>query len=466
MTCRRFTGSGNYSGSRIVWLLTLLSVLTAAFASHTALADEADDETGVYSRLKAGQRVEAGRSYAESEQPVVYLTFDDGPSRLTPRVLDILQEEGVKATFFVLGNQVEQRPEVAARIASEGHALGNHTYNHVYSELYSRFDTFWEQARRTDQIIAEAAGTSSGLLRAPGGTVGNFDPFYFYYLEQAGYTVVDWNIDSGDATRQGVKASEIVQTVKKGPLRRELTVLLHDGAGHDETVKALPEIIHFFKDQGYTFASLTDQVRPVQFSTHATKWKRSESPADFERRLATVRADVVPHPETAVLAAAPALPEPPAQLPPPSGPQQLKLRLEGRELALSAGQFIWSRDHFLVPLRTLVEGMGGQVAWREAERTAIVRWGDRQVEYDCARLSARVYEDGPGLSSKRLLETSALPELRLVDGVLYVPLRGALEQLNGRVADYTLPEAGTAESAVVQARYYGLPVWERGGSGA
>ncbi|MNP81499.1 hypothetical protein D3C76_1798710 [compost metagenome] len=67
--------------------------------------------------------------------------------------------------------------------------------------------------------------------------------------------MVDWNVDSRDATRQGVPAEEIVAAVKKSPLKHQLTVLMHDGAGHGETVKALPEIIAYYKEQGYAFAA-------------------------------------------------------------------------------------------------------------------------------------------------------------------------------------------------------------------
>ncbi|UUZ86504.1 polysaccharide deacetylase family protein [Paenibacillus sp. P26] len=156
---------------------------------------------------------------------------------MTPKVLDILKEEGVKATFFVLGNQVEERPQTAERIVREGHAIGNHSYNHVYEQLYSDFGVFWEQIERTEKIIEQATGVTPRMIRAPGGTAGNFDAFYFYYLDQAGYEVYDWNVDSGDASRPGVKAQEIIRNIRQSPGHQEQIVLMHDGTGHDESVK-------------------------------------------------------------------------------------------------------------------------------------------------------------------------------------------------------------------------------------
>lgn len=242
-----------------------------------AMPEENGNE--VYSTLQSGKRVAADGHYTAAGKPTVYLTFDDGPSHLTPKVLDVLKEEGVPATFFVLGEQVEARPEVAKRIAEEGHVLGNHTYNHVYREIYSDFSVFWEQLQHTERAVQEAAGVRPRLVRAPGGTFGNFDAFYFYYLEQAGYQIYDWTIDSSDARKKGVTADEIYGTVARGPFPNEAVVLMHDSAGHEETLKALPKIIRLFKEKGYAFASLTPEVKPPQFSTG-----RSNGPGASRRK--------------------------------------------------------------------------------------------------------------------------------------------------------------------------------------
>ncbi|RKP48764.1 polysaccharide deacetylase [Cohnella endophytica] len=212
---------------------------------------------------------------AATNGKTVYLTFDDGPSALTGQVLDILRKAKIKATFFVVGNQVESRPKLLERIAKEGHSIGNHSYDHVYKELYGDFKAFAEQVVKTEGIIERTAGVKTRLLRAPGGTFGNFDSAYFDALKAAGYIVVDWNVDSGDSKRRSVPASEIIENVTNSRLTSKMIVLMHDGSGHGQTVKALPAIIQYFAKKGYTFAPLTDQVKPVTFRiAPQIKWKR------------------------------------------------------------------------------------------------------------------------------------------------------------------------------------------------
>ncbi|MFD2673534.1 polysaccharide deacetylase family protein [Marinicrinis sediminis] len=231
-----------------------------------------------YRQLKQGERImPQAFDYVTPEEPTVYLTFDDGPSKLTPLVLDILKEEQVPATFFVLGELAEYRPELLERMVEEGHAIGNHTYNHKYSELYTSYETFWEQMEQTEAVIARITGKPTMLVRAPGGTYLNFDAFYFYYLNQAGYRIHDWTIDSGDSRSSQVSAEEIIRTVKQGTLAHEVNVLMHDAAGKQATVEALPEIIQWFKSKGYEFAALTPQVKPVMFRLGSSRWERNVS---------------------------------------------------------------------------------------------------------------------------------------------------------------------------------------------
>lgn len=220
-------------------------------------------------------------SARDGSRPTVYLTFDDGPSEHTAHVLDLLRDEGIAATFFVLGQQAERYPDLMRRIVAEGHVVGNHSYNHRYEELYGDFRSFAKQLRRAEEAIERTAGVRTRLVRAPGGTFGNFDQTYFRALEEAGYLLYDWNVDSGDAKRKNVPAAEIVRNVTKAPLRDVMIVLLHDGAGHAETVKALPAIIAHFKRHGYAFGVLSEQVEPVVFrEAPRLKWKRNAVPLD------------------------------------------------------------------------------------------------------------------------------------------------------------------------------------------
>lgn len=208
---------------------------------------------------------------------IVYLTFDDGPSPITEQVLDVLQERDIQATFFVLGQQVKRYPELAKRIVAEGHSIGNHSYNHVYEELYSNFSAFSEQITATTEEIWQTTGQFTPLVRAPGGTYQNFDQTYFQAMEEAGYILFDWNVDSGDSTSRHITAEQIVERVTASVIMPRLIVLMHDSSTHDETAAALPAIIDYYKELNYSFASLSDQS-PSLVSRPATaiKWNRLE----------------------------------------------------------------------------------------------------------------------------------------------------------------------------------------------
>ncbi|WP_169086013.1 polysaccharide deacetylase family protein [Paenibacillus sp. PL91] len=214
----------------------------------------------------------------DPNQKILYLTFDDGPSENTEQVLNILKQEGISATFFVLGEHVLKQPKIAKRIVEEGHSIGNHTFNHKYERLYGGFAEFAEQIMKTDEAIYRTTGVRTTLVRAPGGTYSNFDRSYFDAMAAAGYQVHDWNVDSGDSKRIGVPASEILTTIKNSKLAKTLNVLLHDSAGHAESVKALPAIIKYYKSKGYAFAKLTDQIDPIQFKVaKKLKWTRAQA---------------------------------------------------------------------------------------------------------------------------------------------------------------------------------------------
>jgi len=198
-------------------------------------------------------------------EKVVYLTFDDGPdSENTPMVLDILNRNEVKATFFITGNQAEKNPELLNRIYSEGHAIGNHSYNHVYRDLYKSTSSYLEQLHRTDEIIKNIIGVRPRISRAPGGSAGSFTKQYWDAIRQEGYIEVGWNVSSGDASH--AKAEQIFNNISHQMDNKFLwshaIILMHDGRGHDETVKALPNIIKYFKDRNFEFRVVSLETPP------------------------------------------------------------------------------------------------------------------------------------------------------------------------------------------------------------
>jgi len=195
---------------------------------------------------------------------VIYLTFDDGPSpENTLIVLDILKENNIKATFFVLGTEIEKYPTILKRIYDEGHAIGNHSYNHIYRQLYQSVNTYIEQLHHTDELMRGILNVRSHISRAPGGSAGSFTKAYWDILQKQGYIEVGWNISSGDASNANadqILNNIIDQTEKNKFLWSHAILLMHDGRGHAETVKALPHIIKFYKEHGFDFRIINSKT--------------------------------------------------------------------------------------------------------------------------------------------------------------------------------------------------------------
>jgi len=191
---------------------------------------------------------------------IAYITIDDGPSReVTPGMLDVLQQEGIKATFFVLPHSGVD--DIYQRIIDEGHEIGNHTYTHVYSRLYDSDDivAFEEDVLIAQSFMKEHFGYLTTTFRFPGGAMGRsskiIDPRR-EILAELGYRDFDWHVDSGDAhPNQKDKSAEALtlRVLDNTRGRNQLIVLMHDAKGKSTTLEALPLIIKGLREQGYSF---------------------------------------------------------------------------------------------------------------------------------------------------------------------------------------------------------------------
>lgn len=193
------------------------------------------------------------RSGARPGDKLVALTFDDGPRRgQTDRILDILDDYDVPATFFVVGDRAKAQPAVVRRIAREGHLLGNHSYAHRQMTALDRA-TIREEVLKGRYAIRDVAGVRTSWFRPPYGSV---DREVWDELERLGQQVVMWDVDPRDWARPGTGTivDNVVKNVKPGSV-----VLLHDG-GNDrrQTIAALPEIIERLEAKGYTFVTVED----------------------------------------------------------------------------------------------------------------------------------------------------------------------------------------------------------------
>ena len=192
----------------------------------------------------------------EEGDKVIYLTFDDGPTAATPQILDVLKEQKVPATFFILGSQAEKNPNTLKRIAQEGHAIANHSYSHKMDVLYSDTDTFMSEVNKTRDIIIEIAGESSyaGVFRFPGGAFRNERSDFKEALLKNDTPYVNWNCMTGDSETKDPVSSDLYNRAIRTANdvgRDSLVLLMHDTK--QAAADALPSIIKYFKDEGYRF---------------------------------------------------------------------------------------------------------------------------------------------------------------------------------------------------------------------
>ena len=196
-------------------------------------------------------------SVAETNK-TVYLTFDDGPSdSSTPKVLDILKKENVKATFFVIGCQIPLRTGIIKRIKDEGHALGLHSYSHDYKEIYASREALLKDIEKCACAVEEVTGYAPSLYRFPGGSF-TVDKELIAGVKKAGYHYVDWNASCRDAELISPTAEDLYNAaVSSAGDKNNIILLMHDSAHRIRTVQALPAIIRHFKSKNYTFSTLS-----------------------------------------------------------------------------------------------------------------------------------------------------------------------------------------------------------------
>lgn len=210
----------------------------------------------------------------EANCPVIYLTFDDGPSENTVKILDILAEYNIKATFFVVGKETERAKEIYRRLVLEGHTVGNHTYSHEYNEIYASTEDFWAQIQKNDDLFYSCTGKHLEIMRFPGGSNNTVSERYCKGIMQKlraqakekGLVYFDWNVSATDAEVALQKTSIIIDEVLKNSdgLKKSI-VLMHDNAPKTTTVEALREIIEALLERGCVFRALDQNSEPVQF---------------------------------------------------------------------------------------------------------------------------------------------------------------------------------------------------------
>ena len=229
----------------------------------------------------------------KGEGKYVFLTFDDGPSNSTEKILNILKDKDVHGTFFVLGSSIEKdskRQEYLKEELKSGNAIANHSYSHDFKKLYPgnklKIDSFMDEFNKTNDIMQSILGGEFDckVLRMPGGygtrkyykdpSLKEFDDT----LQENGIINVDWNALDGDAEGKPYSTEEMLNYVKKTSKgKNHVVILMHDAAGKEKTVEILPQIIDYYKNEGYEFKVIKNTSKEENNSNQSENNKDKSS---------------------------------------------------------------------------------------------------------------------------------------------------------------------------------------------
>jgi peptidoglycan/xylan/chitin deacetylase (PgdA/CDA1 family) len=234
---------------RIFALFSLaIAAISGLYAQEKSSEDAADRE-----KTPAIGESRIAFNYIHVDGPYIAMTFDDGPSqKLTPKLLDLLAARHIKATFFVIGENVAEFPEITARAAKEGHEIGNHSWSHPNLGKMSD-DAVRSQLRRTDDAIKSATGKSPTLCRPPYGSISTRQKRWIH--DEFGYEIILWDVDPLDWKRPGPVAvcNRILRETRAGSI-----VLSHDI--HPGTIEAMPATFDQLEAKGFKFVTVSELI--------------------------------------------------------------------------------------------------------------------------------------------------------------------------------------------------------------
>ena len=231
--------------------------------------DLSNNQTTFKRKVTVVKKIEIG-THIESNKKIVYLTFDDGPSQNTDRILKILKKYNAKATFFVTGCHQEYNQYIIEAY-KQGHTIGLHSYLHEYQDIYSSKDAYFKDLKKIKQMVKQLIGIQVHYIRFPGGSSNTISRKYCQGIMstltkeviEKGYQYYDWNGDSTDASGNHVAVDKLI---RNGTLCHDnnVMILCHDTQAKDTTVQALPAIIEHYRNLGYTFKGIDDTTYTPQ----------------------------------------------------------------------------------------------------------------------------------------------------------------------------------------------------------
>lgn len=222
----------------------------------------------------AGLGIMAGFSHERSvavstkvDAPTIYLTFDDGPSIQTGKILEILDQYDIKATFFVTATNPGSYDEITLADRA-GHVIGLHTATHNYAAIYSSTDAYFNDLALVNQIVEEKTGKKTNYIRFPGGSSNTISEKYCQGImhvlvkevTKRGYHYFDWNGEIGDA-KENVTVESLIENGKaQVDGKHDVMLLMHDGGANGDTVEALPTLIEYYQSLGYVFKTISSDA--------------------------------------------------------------------------------------------------------------------------------------------------------------------------------------------------------------
>lgn len=264
----------------VTFIISLILLVMCSLYSFTIINNSCTDAEiaacgifngkGVISSKSVINNGGDGSSNDADAKKVVYLTFDDGPSKCTGDILDILEENDVCASFFLIGNQINKSTlPLIKRMIKDGFQLGVHTYSHEPEDIYKSADSYYKDVMKTWELISRKTKKVPAVYRFPYGSnncyVLKYRDDIISRLKKEGLDYCDWNV-SGEDSIGRPSASQIIANVRNNyDVYNEPVVLLHDSGASTETVKALPAIIKMYRDAGYSFGVIGERSRIYQW---------------------------------------------------------------------------------------------------------------------------------------------------------------------------------------------------------
>ena len=196
----------------------------------------------------------------ESQEKIAYITIDDGPSKYTSQILDILEENNVKATFFMLNDNMKLYNDEVKRIVNEGHGVGFHGVSHDVDELYKTSTSTLDEFNTCNKTLYEITNTTSNLVRLPYGSKPYTPEENYTSLVNNDYLVWDWTLDTLDW--KSTKDQIVSNVLYYGREKDEIVVLMHE---KEQSVKALNDTVKILKNRGYTILPITESISPKNF---------------------------------------------------------------------------------------------------------------------------------------------------------------------------------------------------------